>query len=186
MAAPLQHDPSVEQILSLHDEFEAPVGHKAEVIGGNIVVSPSPSGRHGLIYDELHTQLRRLLPHDLAVTNTVTVNMPATNERYVPDVLVIDKAVLNSDEWLFAADRAELVAEIVSPSNSGHDRVTKVRGYAASGVPIYLLVDPLDHSVTLFYEPAGDAYQQVHKVPFGVSIELPAPYSGKIDTSAFA
>jgi Uma2 family endonuclease len=186
MAAPHHHHPSVEQILELHDKFEPPEGHKAEVIGGQFVVSPTPAARHGLIYDELHAQLRQLLPRNLAVTNTITLDMAATSERYIPDLLVISKDVLNTDEWLLAAEHAELVAEIVSPSNAGNDRVTKVRGYAASGVPIYLLIDPLDRWVTLFSEPAGECYQQMHRVPFGSSIELPMPYSGKLDTSVFA
>ena len=37
MAAPNSHDPAIEQILELHDKFESPEGHKAEVIGGTIV-----------------------------------------------------------------------------------------------------------------------------------------------------
>ncbi|HEX4702229.1 MAG TPA: Uma2 family endonuclease [Pseudonocardiaceae bacterium] len=186
MAAPIHHDPSAEKTLALHEVFEPPEGYKAEVLGRQFVVSPSPSGRHGFIYDELHAQLRQLLPGSLAVANTVTLDMTATSERYMPDVLVIGKDVLNSDEWLFPAEHAELVVEIVSPSNAGHDRVTKVRGYAASGVPIYLLIDPLEQSVTLFFEPVGEMYQQVHRVPFGASLALPEPYTGKIDTSAFA
>ncbi len=185
MAAPSYPDPSAEQILALHDKFESPEGHKAEVIEGNIVLSPSPSGRHSLIYAKLQRQLDRLMPAHLAVTNTVTLEVAATGERYMPDVLVMSQDVLDSDEWVFPADQAELVAEIVSPSNARHDRVVKLRGYAASGVPVYLLVDPLERSVTLFFEPVGQSYQQMHRVPFGASIALPAPYQGKIDTAAF-
>jgi Uma2 family endonuclease len=185
MAAPNNHDPSVDQILELHDKFESPEGHKAEVIGGNIIVSPSPSGRHGLICLKLQRQLSRLLPAELVVTTMATLRMPATRERYIPDLLVIREDILDTDDWLFSAGDAELVVEVVSPSNARNDRVTKVRGYAASGVPIYLLVDPLERSVTLFSEPAGDCYRQVHPVPFGSSIALPEPYSGKIDTSVF-
>jgi Uma2 family endonuclease len=184
MAAP-NHDPSVEQLLALHDKFEAIEGYKTEVIGGQIVLSPTPSRRHGLIYDELHDQLRQLLPRSLAVTNTITLDMVATGERYVPDLLVVSKDVLKSDEWLLPAEHAELVTEIVSPSNAGNDRVAKVRGYAVSGVPIYLLIDPLERWVTLFSEPASQCYQLVHRVPFGADIALPEPYSGKIDTSVF-
>jgi Uma2 family endonuclease len=104
----------------------------------------------------------------------------------VPDSLVVSKDILNTDEWLLAADPAELVAEIVSPSSAEHDREAKVRGYAASGVPICLLVDPLKRSVTLFSEPAGESYRHMHQVPFGASIALPEPYSGKLDTSVFS
>ena len=162
-----------------------PEGHKAEVIEGNIVVSPSPSRRHGLIFAKLSAQLYRLLPAHLAITNTVTLNMAATTERYMPDLLVVHEDALRSDEWLLDATAAELVVEIVSPSSARQDRVTKVRGYAASGVPIYLLVDPLEQAVTLFYEPAGDAYQWTHRVQFGSSVALPEPYHGKIETGDF-
>jgi Uma2 family endonuclease len=185
MAAPDHHGPSVEPILALHEKVEPPEGYKAEVIGGQFVVSPTPAIRHGLIYDELDDQLRQLLPRSLAVTNTITLDMVATGERYVPDLLVISKDHRNTDGWLLAAEHAELVAEIVSPANAANDRVTKVRGYAASGVPIYLLIDPLEQWVTLFSEPTGGCYRQVHRVPFGSSIALPEPYSGKIDTSVF-
>jgi Uma2 family endonuclease len=146
MAAPIYHDPLVEQILAVHAEFEPPEGHKAEVIEGNIVVSPTPSRHHGKTHSKLHRQLHTLL--------------------------------------LDPAD-AELVAEIVSPSNSRNDRVVKLRGYEASGVPIYLLIDPLEESATLFFEPSDGTYQQVRRVPFGTSIALPPPYSGKLDTGAF-
>jgi Uma2 family endonuclease len=182
MAAPA-YNPTVEQILALHAEFDPPEGHKAEVIGGTIVVSPSPSRRHGLIYGKLHRQLSQLLPAHLTVTNSITLEMTASGERYIPDLLVASEDSLRSEDWLLDAGEAELVAEIVSPHNARHDRVTKVRGYAASGVPIYLLVDPLEQAVTLFFEPAGDCYQQLHRVPFGATIALPEPYSGKIDTS---
>jgi Uma2 family endonuclease len=184
--APGRYDSAVGQILDLHDVFEAPPGHKVEVIGGTLVVGPSPPAHQQLVHASVRAQLDRLLPTHLTVTSSVTLDMRATTERYVPDLAAMKGSALDSGGGLLDTDQAELVAEIVSPSNSGHDRVTKVRGYAASGVPIYLLVDPLDASVTLFYEPAGGAYQQVHRVPFGASIELPAPYSGKIDTSAFA
>jgi Uma2 family endonuclease len=41
----------------------------------------------------------------------------------------------------------DLVVEIVSPSSRRYDRVTKLRWYAARGVPEYWLVDPEAHTV---------------------------------------
>lgn len=118
-------------------------------------------------------------------TNNVTLHMPATDERYVPDLVVMTLARFESDNWLCQARDAELVAEIVSPANARDDRVVKVRGYAASGVPIYLLIDPLEKAVTLFTEPAEVSYQQVSRVPFGAVLALPEPFAGEINTSAF-
>lgn len=183
--APGRYDPAAGQMLDLHDAVKPPPGHRAEVIAGTLVIAPSPSARHQLVHAEVRAQLDRLLPTHLTVTSSVILDMRATTERYVPDVTAVEGTALDSDERLLDATQAQLVAEIVSPHKADHDRVTKVRGYAASAVPIYLLVDPLDRSVTLFHDPAGDKYQHVHRVPFGASIELPAPYNGKIDTSAF-
>lgn len=185
VAAPAYHDPSVEDVLAVHAQFEPPEGYKAEVIGGTIVVSPSPSRRHALIDYELRAQLTDLLPARLAVASMVTLEMTATRERYIPDLLVVAKNVLRSDEWLLDVAEAELVAEIVSPFNARQDRVVKMRGYALSSVPIYLLVDPLEEAVTLCYEPARENYRQTHRVPFGATLTLPEPYPGKIDTGVF-
>lgn len=183
--APAYRDQWVEDILAVHDELDVPEGHKAEVIEGNIVVSPSPSRRHGLISWLLQAQISGHLPTGLVPTNNITVDLTATGERYIPDLLVVDEDALRSDEWLLPVSDAELVVEIVSPSSARDDRVSKVRGYAASGVPIYLLVDPLERAITLFTEPSGKCYQQVHRVAFGKPITLPAPYDVTIDSSGF-
>jgi Uma2 family endonuclease len=46
-----------------------------------------------------------------------------------------------------ARGRPDLVVEIVSPSSSRYDRVTKLRWYAQLGVPEYWLVDPQAHTL---------------------------------------
>lgn len=186
MAAPALPDALIEHVLSFHDHFDPPEGFTAEVIEGTIVVSPTPSGRHGWIFKRLLLQLETALPAGLESTNNITLHMPATDERYIPDLVVLATATMDTEEWLLQASDAELVAEIVSPSNSATDRVTKVRGYAASGVPIYLLVDPLEQTVTLFSKPAGDSYQDVHRVLFGGKLDLPEPFTGALDTGQFS
>jgi Uma2 family endonuclease len=183
MAAPAYHDPSIDEILELHDHFDPPAGHTAEVIGGQLVLSATPVGRHGLIFTRLLRQLTPLLPTGMEATNNITLQMPATRERYIPDLVVMAYATLDSDDWLFEADDAELVVEIVSPSNARDDRVTKVGGYAASGVPIYRLVDPLDKIVTLFETPEGESYRHRRRAPFGETLMLPEPFDGPLDTA---
>jgi Uma2 family endonuclease len=138
------------------------------------------------IFAELHTQLTRSLPSGLSVTDSATLDMAATRERYVADLLVTATEVLRGHEWLLDPADVELVAEIVSSHGTHHDRVVKPRGYAASGVPVCLLADSLDRTVTLFSEPAGDSYQRMHRVSFGETLALPEPYGGKIDTAEFS
>lgn len=186
MAAPAHHDPTIDQILEVHDHFDPPGGLRAEVLEGRIVLSPTWTGRHALIYARLSRQIDRLLPADMDSVNNITLHMAATNERYVPDLVVMALDKLDSDDWLCHAEDARLVAEIVASSSARDDRVVKVRGYAASGVPIYLLVDPLDNTVTLFTSPAGESYRQAHRLSFGAMLSLPEPFAGEIDTSEFS
>lgn len=187
MAAPVLPRASLEQVLSFHDHFDPPDGFTAEVIEGSFVLSPTPTPYHGRIFKKLLFQLEQLLPAGTDSTNNVTLEMPATGERYVPDLVVMAAEKFEPTAgWLCQASDAELAVEIVSPSNARTDRVTKVRGYAASGVPIYLLLDPLEQTVTLFSKPAGESYQVVHQVPFGDKLDLPEPFAGALDTGQFS
>ncbi|GAA2484403.1 hypothetical protein GCM10023100_29920 [Actinocorallia cavernae] len=74
---------------------------------------------------------------------------------------------------------AELVVEVTSAATAHHDRSTKAAGYAAAGVPLYLLVDQLapdGPAVTLYGTPLGGAYRVLASVGFGSPLELPAPF----------
>lgn len=72
---------------------------------------------------------------------------------------------------------------MTSPSNGAVDRVKKLRGYAMSGIPLYLLVDRQDGTVSLFSQPSGDHYTTRVEVEIGGTIELPAPLALRLDTS---
>lgn len=55
------------------------------------------------------------------------------------------------------------------------DRHEKRDGYAAAGIPVYLLVDREDLAITVFSEPEDGKYRCVTSRPFGADIELPGP-----------
>ena len=50
---------------------------------------------------------------------------------------------------------ADLVMEVISPSDPGRDKITKRREYAKAGIPEYWLVDPCEQAVTVFSLPVG-------------------------------
>jgi Uma2 family endonuclease len=56
--------------------------------------------------------------------------------------------------------RPDWIAEIISPSNAGHDLVKKRRIYHQHGVPHYWIVDPRDQSLTVLRWTA-DGYLEV-------------------------
>ncbi|WP_404793294.1 Uma2 family endonuclease [Streptomyces tendae] len=62
------------------------------------------------------------------------------------------------------------------------DRVDKPDGYAAAGIPVYLLIDRESCSVVVFSQPENGSYQHEEKLPFGAPVHLPAPVDITLDT----
>ncbi|MFG1997510.1 Uma2 family endonuclease, partial [Actinoplanes sp. NPDC048988] len=58
--------------------------------------------------------------------------------------LVIKFEAAKSGRGKFPASDVVLVAEMVSPSTKGTDRVTKPTGYAHAGIPYFWLIETLD------------------------------------------
>ncbi|WP_055586207.1 Uma2 family endonuclease [Streptacidiphilus griseoplanus] len=184
MAMPIpEHSPHAD-LLAWHERLEVPAGFRAEVIDGGISVSPGPSGRHQYICTRLRDLLRPAASTGLVVTDGLTVELPATGERYIPDLLALPEKALLTEGWIFPPDGVELVCEVTSPSNAATDRVKKLRGYAASGIPLYLLVDRQDGTASLFAQPSGDHYVSRVQVTFGGVVHLPAPLGLRLETAA--
>lgn len=81
-------------------------------------------------------------------------------------------------------DQTLLIVEITSKSSAETDRVVKRRRYAEYGAPLYLLVDRMERSVTLFAEPGSLGYTEADGPhPFGTAVRLPEPFGIDLDTS---
>ncbi|WP_377270878.1 Uma2 family endonuclease [Peterkaempfera sp. SMS 1(5)a] len=114
------------------------------------------------------------------------MELPAAGERYIPDLLVLLERALLTEEWIFPPDGVELVCEVTSPPNAATDRVKKLRGYAASGIPRYLLVDRQGGTARLFAQPWGDHDVSRIQVTFSGVVDLPAPLGLRLETAALA
>ncbi|WP_345646752.1 Uma2 family endonuclease [Streptomyces tremellae] len=174
--------------VRLWESTDAPEGCKVEIIEGIVTVAPPPSSDHNLIADLVQEVLYAVKPKDWGVYQTQGLTVPSKKGLYIPDLVVMDRADLAGRRSSIPADRAELVVEITSEANANHDRVAKVRGYAAAGVPLYLLLDSW-HSArptfTLYGEPEDGTYRTLLTGEFGERLTLPEPFDCDIDTSAF-
>jgi hypothetical protein len=56
-----------------------------------------------------------------------------------------------------------------------------------AGIPLYLLVDRLAKSTSLFSAPedGADDYREVTRVAFGKDLDLPKPFGLTLDTAQF-
>lgn len=144
------------------EDLEAlpPDGNRYELIGGAIVMTPAPETVHQRVSRRLLGLLDAACPEGHEVFDApVDFDLPA-GHRVEPDLIVVPDA---SVEEKRLAGPALLVVEIVSPSSTVNDRVTKRAVYAEAGVPAYWIVDPRSgHLLALRlvdgrYEPYADA-----------------------------
>jgi Uma2 family endonuclease len=96
----------------------------------------------------------------------------------VPEAYFVGKG-----EWA-EPDGVLMVVEVTSRDRDAdqRDRIDKPEGYAAAGIPVYLLVDRDAASVTVYADPEGGAYRSLTTRAFGSVIELPDPVGITLET----
>ncbi len=122
-------------------------GWAAQLIQGELIVSPSPGFEHQVVSGALFSVLDRALPVPLRLLSApLDVQV---DERTVvqPDLLVLPRAFRTED---VIAIPPVLVVEILSPSSRGADLVRKPEVLARFGVEHYWVVDPVDPAIRVF------------------------------------
>ncbi|MFJ9947059.1 Uma2 family endonuclease [Kitasatospora sp. NPDC091207] len=176
---PAVEHPLQQDILQAFLELDTPPGFKAELIEGEIVVTPPPDGSHETAFSLLNRQLMRKAEVEFDLSGNRGLVTP--KGRFIPDGTVAPVGHFeNSGSWADASG-VLLVFEVTS-TNPVKDRGPKRRGYAAAGIPCYLLVDRSEGKVTLFTDPEGEDYTAHSQVDFGKPLDLPAPFSFTLDT----
>ena len=129
---------SREEVLALPDD-----GNRYELIDGELLVSPSPRGRHQIAVWELarlvDDYVRR---HRVGRTGMAPADLDLRTGQVSQPDLFVSRAVdgrrpVEWDEYGIPI----LIAEVLSPSTERYDRVVKRVRYQASGVADYWIVD---------------------------------------------
>jgi Uma2 family endonuclease len=147
---------------TVEDFLKLPEGVRAELIEGEIYMSPSPKKRH----QQTVLRLARLLSDFVESRGQgeifiapFDVHLPG-GDVVEPDVIFVSRA--NGGivrDWIRGTP--DLLIEVVSPDNAERDRAIKRDLYARNGVPEYWIVDPEESSVEVLkrhgaaYEPWG-------------------------------
>ncbi|MCC6943457.1 MAG: Uma2 family endonuclease [Thermomicrobiales bacterium] len=171
-------------------------GLRYEIIGGELIVSPSPSTKHQLASMNLSLLVagyvrRRGIGVAFAAPYDVVLG---THNVLEPDLLVIlnEQADMVTDAHVVGAPA--LVIEIISPSSRSIDRVRKSATYADHGVQEYWIVDPDTESIIAqklvngVYQPIPPTAGLVHsEVVAGLIVDpgdVFAPPTWQRDTTA--
>lgn len=171
---------SVEDYLALPDDV------RAELIDGELYVTPSPRPRHqdvaGRIYRALLDWAESTEAGAVYIA-PLDVHLP-TGDVVQPDVLFLRTENLNVlQDWVRGAP--DLVVEVVSRSGSMRDRIVKRDLYALNGIPANWIADPEERSIEVLalegpaYRPkayrTGDPSLVTRTLP-GLCIPLPSVF----------
>jgi Uma2 family endonuclease len=158
-------------------------GLRAELINGDIIVSPPPGIWHQGVAQRIAVTLDHVCEEQgLVVLQGVGVKL--LDEAFIPDVLVFRPTHPPIRGIYIVPQDVVLAVEVVSHSSRNMDRLTKPAALAANGIPFYLLVDPFPGPVKLsLFQLAGDSYDQIAQVEAGTPLPLPEPFGIELDTS---
>ncbi|WP_313956508.1 Uma2 family endonuclease [Streptomyces sp. SAJ15] len=164
-----------------------PTGFSAEIIGGNIVMSPWSRGYYLDIMESLSEQLKPHAPEGHRVSQAPCLFVfPGQSRAYGPDLHVADADATRVRGIRLPGEALSLVTELTSESTADFDRDDKVKVYGVAGVPVYVLVDMLQGDVTVYHDPTPDRGYRMHtQVKFGETVHIPAPFDFELDTAGW-
>ncbi|MGW3654420.1 Uma2 family endonuclease [Streptomyces sp. NPDC005151] len=172
------------------EEFEqlarsAPETVTLEFINGKLEVKPVPDQIRGAIVMWLLRQCMQhrpelaLYPEQGLQVETYRGGRARADGALAP----LDHFVGQTGEW--AAPDGVLMTVEVTSHNSDTDRrdhVEKRDGYAAAGIPVYLLIDRDAEKLVVYTDPHKGEYRSRTSHAYGDTVSLPAPVGITLDT----
>jgi Uma2 family endonuclease len=135
-------------------------GSKQELVRGEIVTMPPTRHVHGLVQGHFYFHLRLWANQHKLGNVTVESGLPTETDPDTvrgPDVAYWSFERLPADQVPegYPEVAADLVVEVLSPSDSRRRMAEKIREYFAAGVRLVWVADPDDRTVTVYTRP-GD------------------------------
>ncbi|MFE3579906.1 Uma2 family endonuclease [Streptomyces vinaceus] len=171
------------------DEFEtlehgAPETVTLEFIGGRLAVKPARDGDHGTIVMSVLRQCMEQRPELGLYTGRGLVVEPDRAGRVRADGALAPLGTFaGHGEWSHPAG-VLMVLEVTSRDPVANQRIRSQKrdGYAAAGIPVFLLIDRDQDTLTVHSEPEGGTYRLDPAFPYGAAVEVPAPVGITLDT----
>ncbi len=147
---------SVKTTSPLDKYKNLPEKYPAELIGGEIVMIPSPSYYHQLTAIDIASKMKNFVDeNDLGVA-LYEFDVHLDDENVVrPDIIYISSERENiiRDNW--AEGAPDIVVEILSPSTIVRDTLIKKDLYEKYGVKEYWIIDPNEKEIYVYENKDG-------------------------------
>jgi Uma2 family endonuclease len=142
LTAQLDRPLTYDDLVALPDD-----GKRYELIGGEVFELPSPSVFHQFASGNLFSLLRAFVlarHHGLVFAAPLDVRFDQRN-TVQPDIVFLSREkrhLMRKGRYKLIDGAPDLLIEILSPFNRGHDFIKKAALYATFGVSEYWIVDP--------------------------------------------
>ena len=148
--------PELEQQYYSSDViFEEEKPH--QIIGGEIVMTPSPSPFHQDIILNLAEKLRPYIRSQKLGKLLLSPLDIFFNEAevYQPDLAFVNQSRIEAVQKEKIDTLPDLVVEVLSPSNAYYDLTHKKTIYAQCGVAEYWIIDPIAETIEILVNENG-------------------------------
>jgi Uma2 family endonuclease len=160
MSTPM-HIPKGKIVLTYEDYVLLPNdGKRYEILDGELTVTPAPSTKHQAASVNLLVLLSQYIKErDLGKLFHAPIDLILESTSVLqPDLVFVSKARQHIITERAIEGVPDLVVEILSPTTSRTDRVTKAQIYARHSVPTYWIVDPEQEALEIYLLEA-DGYR---------------------------
>ncbi len=137
------------KVWNVKDYEQLEEGLLAQLIKGELIMSPAPVPQHQRILRNLFIQLDKSFNTGELYFSPIDLYLDNQN-IYQPDLLFVSEDNKNIITGKAIEGAPDLIVEVISPSNSFIDRNTKKRKYLEFGVIEYWIVDPANKTLEIY------------------------------------
>ncbi len=153
-AIPTPGEWTYEDYLVLPDD-----GRRYEIIEGVLYVVNAPNSDHQTVVTETSRHLGNFVASQnmgRVLVAPFEVHLSSRTRPIQPDILFIRSERWPIERIAYFAGAPDLVVEVISPSSTRMDRVTKFTTYESAGVPEYWIVNPHARTIEVFTLSHGE------------------------------
>ena len=177
MSTPM-HIPKGKIVLTYEDYVLLPNDrNRYEILEGELTVTPAPSTKHQTASGNLFVLLAHYIKQrDLGKLFHAPIDLILESTSVLqPDLLFVSKARQHIITERAIEGAPDLVIEILSPTTSRTDRVTKAQIYARHSVLGYWIVDPEREAIEIYLLEA-DGYR-LAAILQGTKLTMAPPFA---------
>ena len=161
-----------EQILDeMFDRMTVPEGYRAEIVEGNIHMTPQRD-THWETIRRIVRPLEDRFGMDVKVFSDVRIDFPGHQNAFCPDVAKLRDGAEKDSTGHWLHQDVEFVAEIISKGTAANDYGPKKTAYALAEVSIYLIADPYQGKCHLFTQPKDGEYISELSLAYGADVDM--------------